>query len=234
MVGVKIHATNVPLQSDLELHFANDGYVGLSRLPNNQVNICALFRDADRLRKTGTDSFSSVFSTKMAPTLASRLGNVSYSHDSFCAVSGISLRRECTTKISECRIGDSICMIPPLTGNGMSIALETAALSQRSVPPLPSQRRPERLGARGISSEPLRRIRLSRSRRSRSRLVLGPAGIVSHERGASGAVRDLQRSVPRARAAAGVARQDFSARRGAARAAADRARPRHRANREAA
>ncbi|HEX7862495.1 MAG TPA: hypothetical protein VF773_19310 [Verrucomicrobiae bacterium] len=129
MLGVKIHAANVSLQSDLELHFANDGYVGLSRLPNGEVNICALFRDSERLRKTGTDRFAQIFSTGMGSAFERQLGNASFVEDTFCAVAGISLRREQTTTIPECRIGDSICMIPPLTGNGMSIALETAALA---------------------------------------------------------------------------------------------------------
>ena len=129
MLGVKIHATNIPLQTDLELHYAHDGYVGLSRLPNAEINICALFRHSERLRRNNPSDYAEIFSDRMTPTLKDRLARASFVQDSFSAVAGISLHRERLTRISEFRIGDSICMIPPLTGNGMSIALETAALA---------------------------------------------------------------------------------------------------------
>ncbi|MBI3191739.1 MAG: FAD-dependent monooxygenase, partial [Pedosphaera parvula] len=43
-IGLKAHARNVPLAADLEMHFVAGGYVGLARLPNREINVCALFR----------------------------------------------------------------------------------------------------------------------------------------------------------------------------------------------
>jgi hypothetical protein len=43
MVGLKAHARNINLGADLELHFSDAGYVGLSRQSGETVNVCALF-----------------------------------------------------------------------------------------------------------------------------------------------------------------------------------------------
>jgi hypothetical protein len=42
--GLKVHARNLPLEADLEMHIVRNGYVGLTRLPNNEVDVCGLFR----------------------------------------------------------------------------------------------------------------------------------------------------------------------------------------------
>ena len=41
--GLKIHARNVPLVADLEMHVFPRGYVGLCKLTGGEVNICGLF-----------------------------------------------------------------------------------------------------------------------------------------------------------------------------------------------
>ena len=42
--GLKVHARNVQLAADLEMHLSPSGYVGISRLQHGEVNICGLFR----------------------------------------------------------------------------------------------------------------------------------------------------------------------------------------------
>src|ERR1017187_3130841 len=42
--GLKIHARNVPLAADLEMHVSPRGYVGLCKLNGGEVNVCGLFR----------------------------------------------------------------------------------------------------------------------------------------------------------------------------------------------
>ena len=42
--GIKVHARALPLEADLEMHLVHNGYVGLTRLPGNEVDICGLFR----------------------------------------------------------------------------------------------------------------------------------------------------------------------------------------------
>jgi hypothetical protein len=46
--GLKIHGRNFPLQADLEMHIVRKGYIGLTRLPNSEVDVCGLFRRSAR------------------------------------------------------------------------------------------------------------------------------------------------------------------------------------------
>ena len=131
MVGIKAHARNVPLTADLELHFSDAGYVGLSRQRGGTVNVCALFvrKTALKCETIANRNLPEMFSREMASALREQLRNAIFEDATFASVAGISLRREKAQATRECRIGDSICMIPPMTGNGMSIALESAMIA---------------------------------------------------------------------------------------------------------
>ena len=126
--GVKAHAKNVPLEADLEMFLSRDSYVGVSRLPGGEINVCGLFR-----RRTG-DSLSSPtarewFTRIPHPQLQERLAAAQFDENSFCTVGGLSLRPQRAVKSDQCRVGDAITMIPPLTGNGMSMAFESAEIA---------------------------------------------------------------------------------------------------------
>jgi flavin-dependent dehydrogenase len=125
LIGLKVHARNLQLSTDLELHFAPGAYVGLSRLPYGQVNICGLFRLVDQHPTAAT--CRSFIASHFGSRMQSQFERCELDENSFCAVAGISLAPERATASRECRIGDSICMIAPLTGNGMSLAFESAS-----------------------------------------------------------------------------------------------------------
>jgi 2-polyprenyl-6-methoxyphenol hydroxylase-like FAD-dependent oxidoreductase len=61
--------------------------------------------------------------------LAARLADAGFVADSVCAVGGLDLRPARSPEGDECRIGDALTMIPPFTGNGMSMAIEAAGLA---------------------------------------------------------------------------------------------------------
>src|SRR5215469_14085685 len=42
--GLKIHARNVNLNADLEMHVSKDNYVGVNRISEGETNVCGLFR----------------------------------------------------------------------------------------------------------------------------------------------------------------------------------------------
>ena len=125
--GVKAHAQNVELTADLEVHLAPNGYVGLCRLAGGIVNVCALFRrhgdEAALLERT------EMLRGAPGSALRERLAPALFLADSVCAVGGLELRPQCARDTSECRIGDALTMIPPFTGNGMSMAFESAELA---------------------------------------------------------------------------------------------------------
>lgn len=125
--GLKVHARNVALEADLEMHGLADGYVGICRLAADEANICGLFR-----RPMGAHSSLASQELLRGPTgtsLHERLDKAGLDESSFCAVAGLALRPRRASAQAECCIGDALTMIPPVTGNGMSIAFESAELA---------------------------------------------------------------------------------------------------------
>ena len=126
--GLKVHARNVTLVADLEMHLSPTGYLGISRLQNGEVNICGLFR-----RPATASDASLRWQETLRGAVGShrheRLRNAVFEETSFCSVAGLSLKPQHATASAECCVGDAITMIPPVTGNGMSMAFESAELA---------------------------------------------------------------------------------------------------------
>ena len=126
--GVKAHARGIQLTADLEMHTSPGGYVGLCRLGGNEVNVCGLFR---RQAATGAPAPDELGWLRGNPgtALNERLTSAMFDTSSICAVAGLSLAPRRAAAHAECRIGDALTMIPPVTGNGMSMAFESAAMA---------------------------------------------------------------------------------------------------------
>ncbi|HUA67548.1 MAG TPA: FAD-dependent monooxygenase [Candidatus Saccharimonadales bacterium] len=126
--GLKVHARNVPLTADLEMHVSPRGYVGLCRVDGGAVNVCGLFR-----RRPGENhapqNWREWLCGETDSPLKQRLTKAEFNENSFCAVAGISLQPQRAANRVECCIGDAITMIPPVTGNGMSMAFESAEMA---------------------------------------------------------------------------------------------------------
>jgi 2-polyprenyl-6-methoxyphenol hydroxylase-like FAD-dependent oxidoreductase len=126
--GLKAHASNVPLTADLEMHISPRGYVGLCRVNGGRVNVCGLFhRRAGE--SVGPQNRRELLRGPTGSPLHQRLASAEFDENSFCAVAGLSLRPYRAVAHVDCCIGDAITMIPPVTGNGMSIAFESAELA---------------------------------------------------------------------------------------------------------
>jgi 2-polyprenyl-6-methoxyphenol hydroxylase-like FAD-dependent oxidoreductase len=119
-IGLKCHVPGLPLGADLEMHLAKNGYVGLTRVEDDTVNICGLFRRdsslrtlPDYLRKGGLAE------------LAGRVEAGRPDPGSKAAVAGFSTGWQ-NPRPGLLTVGDACGMIPPFTGNGMSMACEGA------------------------------------------------------------------------------------------------------------
>lgn len=124
--GLKAHARGVTLRADLEMHVAPNGYVGLCQLANGEVNVCGLFR-----RRPGGEALSELRELLFGhrgSLLHERLAGAVLEESSFCSVAGLALRPQRAVAQDECCIGDAITMIAPVTGNGMSMAFESAEM----------------------------------------------------------------------------------------------------------
>jgi len=126
--GVKAHADNVTLSADLELHVSANAYVGLCRLAQHRVNVCGLFRRPVRGRETATSDRQPLDWLRGRPGSPrfERLAQAHFVPESLCTVAGLDLRPRRATGQVRFALGDALSMIPPFTGNGMSLALETA------------------------------------------------------------------------------------------------------------
>lgn len=128
LFGLKAHARGVRLVADLELHFGPEGYVGLCRLPGDEVNVCGLFRRATTVPDLAR-RWREWLGGLAGSELHRRLAPACFEVASFCSVAGISLRPRRALNRTEVCLGDSLTMIPPITGNGMSLAFESAELA---------------------------------------------------------------------------------------------------------
>jgi flavin-dependent dehydrogenase len=120
-IGVKCHVHDLALEADLEMHIGSNGYAGLAKIEGGKVNLCGLFR-----RQKGIGGKDALFQCLQAGGLTALAGRVSRAApdpDSFCAVAGFEPGRQAGPPFS---VGDAAWMIPPFTGNGMSMAFEAA------------------------------------------------------------------------------------------------------------
>jgi flavin-dependent dehydrogenase len=130
-LGLKCHALDLPLVAELELHLGANAYVGLCALPGGRVNVSGLFRRRAGLAVDRESALPVYLRAAGLAALAERLAGVAVDPDSRCAVAGLAFGRAPTTADSPDRLclGDAHALIPPFTGNGMTMAFQSAALA---------------------------------------------------------------------------------------------------------
>lgn len=126
-IGLKIHALDLPLTRDLELHLGVQAYVGLARTDARRVNVCGLFHRR-KLKGKGVQLLLAYLQAAGLFRLAARIACVETDPDSFCAVAAVGFDRRVAVP-SRLSLGDASAVIPPFTGNGMAMAFQGAALA---------------------------------------------------------------------------------------------------------
>jgi flavin-dependent dehydrogenase len=131
-IGLKLHARNLPRGADLEVHLGNQAYVGLSGIEDGKVNVCGLFRrrpiPPGKPPAPNASLLLRYLEACGLTALAGRLREGELDTSSFCAVAAVDFRVEPFRPGRLC-LGDNFAMIPPFTGNGMAVALQSAALA---------------------------------------------------------------------------------------------------------
>ena len=167
-LGLKIHARDVTLTRDLELHLGDHAYVGLARVEDGSVNVCGLFRRRALCAK-GANLLLGYLQATGLTALAARLAASELETTSFCAVAAVSFdRRVIAPPPRRVCLGDTCAMIPPFTGNGMAMAFQSA---ETALPPLLAY-------ARGTAAWSDTCAVISRALRRRFRLRLASAAAV--------------------------------------------------------
>jgi 2-polyprenyl-6-methoxyphenol hydroxylase-like FAD-dependent oxidoreductase len=128
LFGLKVHARQVALEADLEMHFVPSGYVGLCQLGGGEVNICGLFRSQTTVPDLAR-GWREWLGGPAGSALRSRVAGAQFEEDSFCSAAGLCLHPQGAAQRAECCVGDALTLIAPVTGNGMSMAFESAELA---------------------------------------------------------------------------------------------------------
>lgn len=122
-IGLKCHVKGLSMATDLEMHLGENSYVGLASVENGLTNICGLFRLRREIRAENT--LAAYLDASGLGYLAQRLAEAETIPASVSAVAGFELGWQNKTA-GTFVLGDSLAMIPPFTGNGMSMAFESA------------------------------------------------------------------------------------------------------------
>jgi menaquinone-9 beta-reductase len=124
-IGLKAHVRDLSKNSDLEMHSGKNGYAGLAGVEDGWTNVCGLFRIDRSIPAKGADLLPAYLEAGGNVSLAKNLRNAEWREDSFSAVAGFELGPQPVVPGLLC-LGDAESMIPPFTGNGMSMAFQAA------------------------------------------------------------------------------------------------------------
>lgn len=124
-IGLKAHVRNLPKSADLEMHAGQNGYAGLADVEDAWINVCGLFRIDRSIGATGADLLPAYLDAGGNHELAAAVKAAEWRVGSFSAVAGFELGRQ-TSLPGLLTLGDAESIIPPFTGNGMSMAFQAA------------------------------------------------------------------------------------------------------------
>ncbi len=121
-IGLKAHVRNLPQTADLEMHAGTNGYAGLAGVEDGWTNVCGLFRLDRSIRD---DLLPAYLEAGGNHALAAALRAGEWRDGSFSAIAGFELGRQSALP-GVLALGDAESLIPPFTGNGMSMAFQAA------------------------------------------------------------------------------------------------------------
>jgi menaquinone-9 beta-reductase len=124
-IGLKAHVRQLPQTADLEMHAGGNGYVGLAGVEDGWTNVCGLFRLNRAQRGVGEELLPAYLEAGGNVALAAALRAGEWKKGSFSAVAGFELGPQ-VPLAGLLTLGDAESMIPPFTGNGMSMAFQAA------------------------------------------------------------------------------------------------------------
>ncbi len=124
-IGLKAHVRGISPKAPLEMHGGPRGYLGVTPVEDDWHNVCGLFRIDKSINARHEDLLPAYLSENGNTELAHRIAAAEWREGSFTAVAGFALGLQSPTP-GVLSLGDSHSIIPPFTGNGMTMAFQTA------------------------------------------------------------------------------------------------------------
>lgn len=127
-VGVKCHYSGIAMPAQVELYLFAGGYTGVGPVTGGRVNVSLLATRA-AFQRAGAQPEAMIHATaQWNPALAARLAGGTLLPDTLVSVAPVDTGKPGVPWDRAARIGDAASMIPPLCGDGMAMALRSAAL----------------------------------------------------------------------------------------------------------
>jgi len=133
-VAVKYHIRYPVNQAEIVLHNFKNGYCGMSAIEDGRVCLCYLAH-AEDLRKQGSIVNLEKNILSKNPHLAKIFREAEFLYDKPLVISRFSFKPKKQIIQHAVFVGDAAGLIPPLSGNGMSMALHGAKLFYDSFSP---------------------------------------------------------------------------------------------------
>lgn len=127
-IGLKAHVRGLPMSADLEMHAGKNGYAGMTPVEHGWINVCGLFQIDRTLMAKAENLLPAYLDAGGNTALAEQLRAAEWRPGSFSAIAGFKLGRQPIIPQLLC-LGDAESMIPPFTGNGMSMAFQAAEIA---------------------------------------------------------------------------------------------------------
>jgi len=125
-VGVKSHVTGITTDAAVELYFFEGGYLGISPVEDGRYNVSALLRQKVFQHKPKSIQGWIDAACSRNPQLLQKLSNAVPIPGTQAAVAPVQINRKPLVWNMYPKVGDAGLMIPPLCGDGMSMALRSA------------------------------------------------------------------------------------------------------------
>ena len=124
-IGLKAHLRSISVTAHLEMHSGPRGYLGITPIEDGWHNVCGLFRVDKSITARHADLLPAYLAENGNTGLAQRIAAAEWREGSFTAVAGFRLGLQSPTP-GLLSLGDSHAIIPPFTGNGMTMAFQSA------------------------------------------------------------------------------------------------------------
>lgn len=124
-IGLKAHIRGISPKAQLEMHSGPRGYLGVTPVEDGWHNVCGLFRIDKFITARHADLLPAYLLENGNTELAQRIAAAEWRDGSFTAVAGFALGLQSPTP-GILSLGDSHAIIPPFTGNGMTMAFQSA------------------------------------------------------------------------------------------------------------